>query len=235
MKKYAYTPINEVSINRILSHGAEGFVILSANRSAIYSENENCDLSEEYEYWLRKEMMQDDEQSQALFLKNRNKQADTDLMHDIQSRRYSYTPIFDGYHGTDAVVDDFEPSYIVYNHYRGGSLNKGNFEDLRDFAIDLCKKYKQDSVYIQAPNEAPIYVDCNGNQVNSSSTKNFKIDRDEMFYSTNKRDKSNPRKFTADIQCDESVNEARLYCYKDAPDFNTRVRRIQLGEIFVNK
>lgn len=43
--------IDEGGVNRILSHGKYGFIIISANRSEIYSDNPNNDLSDEYEEW----------------------------------------------------------------------------------------------------------------------------------------------------------------------------------------
>ena len=40
--------IDESGLNRIMSHGKYGFIIISANRSEIYSRNEDNDLTLEY-------------------------------------------------------------------------------------------------------------------------------------------------------------------------------------------
>ncbi len=39
--------------------------------------------------------------------------------------------------------------------------------------MDLCDKFKQDSVYVQGPDEAPVYLDKDGNQTSSKSTEDF--------------------------------------------------------------
>lgn len=234
--------IDEGGVNRILSHGKYGFIVISANRSEIYSDNPNNDLSDEYEEWCKIEKRDvEDNKNMNFWLQKRNKQADNDLLKDLKTSKFSYTPVYGGYHGTDDVTDSFEPSYIVYNHAKEDSSAYLNFNELYDFALTLCRKYNQDSVYVQAPNEAPIYVDCNGNKVSGQSSKNFKInDYTQMFYTTAKREKrsgkdyndsliTQPQRFTADIQFESMYRKASPSTYFD------RMKRYKLGEIFIDK
>ena len=193
-----YHRLTEANINSIMRHGKSGMVIISANRSEVFSQNEGSDLSKEYESWLSDTASKQTSENERKFLRLRNKKAEEGLKSDIKARGLSYTPVYGGYHGIDSVQDDLEPSYIVYAKDRNG--NDVEWPDLYDFAIEMCRKYKQESVYVQAPGDAPVYVDCDGNRVSSTSTKDFKFNRDdEMFYTTTKRDKTSPQRFTADI------------------------------------
>ena len=125
--------INEGGINRIMSHGENGFIVISANRSEVFSSNPECDLTDEY--------------------------------------------------------------------------------------VKYCK----------LNNEEPNYVGQNGEKQNSSSSKDFKINRDdEMFYTTTRRDKNDPQRFTADIQFENMYRSAGPSTY-----FN-RMKRMKTGEVFLD-
>lgn len=223
--------INEGGINRIMRHGENGFIVISANRSEVYSDNPECDLTNEFmDYCEANNIEPNDEKAQKTWLSQRNSNADNELKEILKSSKYGFTPVFGGYHGSDDVVDSFEPSYIVYNHVKGGGAGDHlDFNELRQFGIDLAKKFKQESVYVQGPNEAPNYLGQDGQKQNSSSGKNFKINRDnEMFYTTSKRDKTNPQRFTADIQFESMYRGAGPSTY-----FN-RMKRVKTGEVFLD-
>ena len=152
--------INEGGINRIMSHGENGFIVISANRSEVFSSNPECDLTDEYvKYCKLNNEEPEDENVQKDWLAQRNNNADKELKDILKASKYGFTPVYGGYHGGDDVVDSFEPSYIVYNHVKGGGAGDHlNFDELRQFGIDLAKKFKQESVYIQGPDEEPNYV-----------------------------------------------------------------------------
>ena len=153
--------VNEGGLNRIMAHGKYGFIIISANRSEIYSSNKDLDLTPEYMEWCNKEHVDPSEKTKMDFwLRQRNKQAESQLLDDLKKSIYSFTPVYGGYHGTDNVADSFKPSFIVYCHSKDDSKNYLNWNNLYNFALKLCKKYKQDSVYIQAPDEASIENIC---------------------------------------------------------------------------
>lgn len=77
--------IDEGGVGRILSHGKNGFIIVSANRSNIYSTNKDCDLTQYYKQWCN-ENGQDytNKKTQVEWLKNRNKNADLELKKDLK-------------------------------------------------------------------------------------------------------------------------------------------------------
>lgn len=228
-RKYrvGYRLLEALNLGRIEKHGANGFVILSGNRSSVESSNENNDMTQEYMGWCRNNKLQPNEKSEFEFLKWRNAEADRKLLEEIRMKGYTYSLTYGGYHGSDNVSDSFEPSVVVYNHKKNGEASDWN--ELFEFAIKMCGMFKQDSVYIQAPGEAPNWYDANGNIVNARSSKNMKFNRDnEMFYTTTKRDKTNPQRFTADI-----VFEGRYYKPELSHEYVDRIRRAQYGEIFL--
>ena len=215
------------NLGKIQKHGQDGFVVISANRSNVTSSNPSNDLTKPYLNWCKKKQLKPTEKSEAEFLKTRNAKADDTLLKDIRSKGYTYSMTYGGYHGSDEIADSYEPSFVVYNHKKSGEVSDWN--ELFAFAISACKKFHQDSVYVQAPNEAPNYYDANGRVVNTKSSKNFKLNRgNEEFYTTTKREKSNPQRFTADI-----VFEGKYYKPALKHEYVDRMRRTQYGEIFL--
>jgi len=215
------------NLGKIQKHGQDGFVVISANRSNVTSSNPSNDLTNSYLNWCKKKQLKPTEKSEVEFLKTRNAKADDALLKDIRSKGYSYSMTYGGYHGSDEIADSYEPSFVVYNHKKSGEVSDWN--ELFAFAISACKKFHQDSVYVQAPNEAPNYYDANGHVVNTKSSKNFKLNRDnEEFYTTTKREKNNPQRFTADI-----VFEGKYYKPALKHEYVDRMRRTQYGEIFL--
>lgn len=78
--------LNETSINRILKHGENGMIIISANRSSIDSDNEQNSLKGDFEKWCDKEKVDyTDVDQQKFWLNERNKQAEADLKKNTES------------------------------------------------------------------------------------------------------------------------------------------------------
>lgn len=222
-------PLSESSLNQMMEHGKTGMIIISGNRSEIRSDNPKLDLYKQFERSLEKKGGLESIDSDALYdeeqdwLRRRNAHADKQLKQDINNAGFSYTPVYGGYHGQDSTVDSYEPSYVVYCYDRNGQQR--DFQELENLALKLCKKYSQESVYVQAPGKPPVYLDADGNQVNSSSSDNFKFNRNqEEFFTTTKRDKVDPQRFTADIQFES------LYIPLRPADYNEKQRRLKSGE-----
>ena len=201
-------------------------IVISANRSDIHSDNPNCDLTDKYEKWLADSGNEHSEETAKTWLRNRNKDAQAELVKNIKETGLSYTPVYGGYHGTDKVVDDFEPSFIVYTKDKSG--NDVPFNIVYQKALEWCGKFNQDSVYVQAPGDVPRYLDKDGKQTNSHSSKNFKYNREnEEYYTTTKRDKTKPQRFTADIRFES-------FFRKGVSSYTERMRRSQSGEFFLD-
>lgn len=239
--------IDETGVNRILQHGQRGFIIISANRNEIYSNIHDNDLTPLYEEWCEAHDREvEDKENLDLWLRNRNKIENTKLFERLKSSKYAYTPVYRGYNGQDGIIDDFEPSYIVYCHGKGNNGEFFDFNDLYEFGLELVKKFKQDSFYVSNPNEASIYVDGDGNKVNSKGNNNYEINRytEEHFTTKNRKKRTtndyhdnsgrgrigtSPNRFTADILFENLYHNGGPSCYGD------RVKRGHSGEIFINK
>lgn len=228
-RKWNVMPLSESSLNRMMDHGKTGMVIISANRSAIESSDPELDLTDEFEKYLEpyggpmgidSDAMYDEMQN---WLRKRNALADKNLKKDIHNAGFSYTPVYGGYHGEDDTVDSYEPSFVVYCYDRKG--NPVDFQDLEDFATQMCRKYKQESVYVQRPGQPPVYLNADGEQVNTTSSNNFKFNRDdEEFFTTAQRKKKNPQKFTGDIIFEN------MYINLRPASYNENLRRVSSGE-----
>lgn len=164
------------------------------------------------------------------------------LIEDIKAIGYSYLPTYGGYRNKEnGVMDDFEPSFIVFN-YKDNGLS-GNFEELRDFALSMCGKYKQHSVMIKYPNAAPTYENKDGIVVSKRSSEKYwknnpskeyftslqsreDIEKKEKQYTNKRTDKTNypiSKRFTYDI--DE--------CYVNPLPINILEEQRRKGEIMV--
>ena len=237
--KHNVMPLSEASLNRMMEHGKTGMIIISGNRSEIDSDNPENSLRKQFKSWCRKNGVDNpDKKVEAQWLKDRNAKADKHLKNDIMRAGWSFSPVYGGYKGNDGVTDNFEPSFVVYNYNRKGEQKEG-FDELKNFAIRMCKKYRQNSVYVQGPGEPPVYLDGNGNQVSTKSSLDFKFNREkEDYFTTTKRDKTDPQRFTGDISFDPDDEEKdvvfeNMYHALRPADYTERLRRDKQGEFIL--
>lgn len=222
-------PLSESSLNQMMDHGKTGMIIISSQVSQIEREDPKLDQTAKFQKSLENQGGVQLIDSDALYdfmqhwLKRRNKAADKQLRKDIQDAGFSYTPVFGGYKMKETGEESHEPSYVVYCYNRQGQ--QLDFQDLLRFGLKMCLKYSQESIYVQAPGEPPVYLDYNGNQINTSSSDNFKFNRDqEEYFTTTSRDKNSPQRFTADIVFEN------MYIPLRPGDYNERMRRDKQGE-----
>lgn len=164
----------------------------------------------------------------------RNTKANQSLIQDLKNSGFSYLPTYGGYKGTDGVTDEFEPSFVVFNYDENG--NPTQWDDLYRFSLDMCSKYEQDSVYIQAPGQAPEWQDEEGNKVNSRSSRDYiKNDLTQPYFTSLSspeeiaaHGKTQPvgRRFTSDIEFESKI-------YVNPLPSSITARRRRKGEIFV--
>lgn len=153
------------------------------------------------------------------------------LIADIKASGFSYLPTYGGYRGSDGVEDDYEPSFIVFNYDENGRPQ--DFNVLRKFAIDICGKYQQDSVLIKDPENPPIYVDNKGEKVNSTESDAYweNDPAKEYFTSMKPKDGTTDRRFTMDINFEESAKRNGVLLNPPPCTLNERMRR--KNEIFL--
>ncbi len=209
-------PITESSINRILNtHSKEGMAIISAIRSSKNDKSEK-------------------DRNETNRINNENTDA---LIKDIKASGFGYISVYGGYRGTDGVVDDYEPSFIITAFNRDG--DKQEINKLFKFAIEMCAKYDQNSILFKAPNEAPNYYNRNGVKINkSSSNKTITDDLTQEFFTslikTKNIDNENPersKRFTYDIQFEGK--SYGIYLNPGPATYGERVMRRGGGELLV--
>ena len=146
-------------------------------------------------------------------------------------------------------MDDFEPSFIVFNYTNDGK--ERDFEQLRQFALDICGKYEQHSVMIKYPDAAPTWEDKNGNMVSKRSSKKYwkndptkeyftslqskeDIERKEKQYSKNGETKYPiSKRFTYDISDNDIENDEVLECYVNPLPTNLLEEQRRSREIMI--
>lgn len=113
-----------------------------------------------------------------------NTQNTNRLIKDLQNSGYRYLPGYGGYRDTKMGEEsDFEPSFNVFNYNTNGEPQ--DFEKLKQFGIELAKKYDQSSVLVKAPNEVPMWFNGDGERVSKDETnKVFKNDAQQPYFTS---------------------------------------------------
>lgn len=129
--------INEMNLNRLLGkHTDNGYVMVSACR------NDNSE---------------DPVENRKMNNINTRK-----LKQDIYDSGFQYIPVQGGYHELNSDEESVEQSFIIVNYKRGSNVPVEDFNELKAIAIDLCEKYRQDSVLIVEPGKNPTYYKKDG-------------------------------------------------------------------------
>lgn len=122
-----------------------------------------------------------------------NKRNHESLRADIKKHGFSYANTYGGYKYPEGRVD-LEQSYLVFPFiYKNGEKIDVPFEELKDFALQMCGKYDQHSVLIKGEGDAiPVYLDRNGNKVNKRASNLYWLDnlKKEAFTSLKKGKRS---------------------------------------------
>lgn len=150
--------IKETNAKRFLErHTSNGYVIISACRG---SNDFNLDETNPQQFNKSKQI---------------NNQRTKELLNDIRKKEFTYTPCFGGFVENKELENEqdvYKKSFIIYPYKRDKSYN---FQELKDFAIEMCNKYNQNSVLIKAPTDKPKYYNKNGDikmELNGDATFN---------------------------------------------------------------
>ena len=135
-------PLSETNAKRLVDrHSKSGYAIISACRGGA-------------DFGLKPNNQQEKEKLATI-----NKERTRELLNLIKKTGFSYTPSYGGFienEGTPDAEEVFERSFIVYAEKKDGSVD---MQGLKKFAIDMCKKFNQDSVLVKEPDQAPRYYD----------------------------------------------------------------------------
>lgn len=92
-----------------------------------------------------------------------NDEKTNELLKKIRDAGYSYKRVDGGFienQGTEQQTDVNEATFLIYAHKRGGEA--ADFSELKEFALELCNEYNQDSVLVCPPGENPVYLNKAG-------------------------------------------------------------------------
>lgn len=140
---------NETSLNRLFNtHTANGYAMVSACRND----------------WIPYMDEKDEELKVELETKNRqmNNQKTNELKNDIYDSGFQYIPVKGGFIEQNSGVPKEEKSFLIVNFKRGSKVPEKNTNELKALAIDLCDKYRQDSVLVVEPGKNPTYYKKDG-------------------------------------------------------------------------
>lgn len=196
--------INENDIKRMIaSHSDSGYIVISPCRGGD-------------DFGINPKASQ----AEANQLAQINKERVREIIKDIKASGFSYTPTYGGFienKGTDKETTVYERSFIVYNKDREGKT--GDFRELYEFGLEMCKKYNQDSFLIQAPGEKPKYItqdgtvdmEFNGGKVFNDVSQTYFTD---LHKNTHKKGDINNRKPTRFSFTEAYVNP-KPQCYSE--------------------
>lgn len=207
--------INETNAKRLLQrHTEHGYIIISACRGKEY-----FDL----------DLTQPKNVNKINQINNKRTQ---ELLNDIKATGFSYTPCFGGFIenlGSDDEEQVYEKSFIVYPYKKDKTYN---FTELKDFAIEMCNKYDQNSVLIKAPTENPKYYKQSGVvDMEFNGDANFNDITQEYFTDLHKntsnkiKNGSKPTRFTF----------TESYIPRAPISYSERHTRFLKGEIFIGR
>ena len=150
----------------------------------------NLDLKE-MESLISKKWYIINKESEKKFLEERNKECDNDIYSYLRSIKnpYNFTAIYGGYLEENGNIGENEPSFIVFNNInisKDDRFYNPGWNDLYERALNMCKEYKQDAVYIQAPGKNPVFVDKDGNRINTLKGYEF-LNVEDSFFSYNNK------------------------------------------------
>lgn len=164
-KRYLWARrIGEDGVRRILQHNKHGMIIVSAARGQVASACPGCDLSEAFRQWCdtnRKDSAS--QESQDEFLRLRNKDAEKLLRDNLKEAPYAYSNIFSEHLGGNSGEAAIEPSFIIYCHAKHDWEKGLDFSELQAFGLALCRKFCQESFFVQAPGKSMVSMDHDGN------------------------------------------------------------------------
>ena len=134
--------------------------------------------------------------------KETNEKNTKELIKDIKRSGFQHLPVYRGYRDRSKGEDsDFEPSFLIFNYNKKGETQ--DWEKLKKWGIELCKKYEQSSVLVKAPFEPPVWLDENGDKVSKKETNIvFKNDSNKPYYTSLK-------------SLEEIENEVKKYLWKN--------------------
>jgi len=208
-------PLTETNAKRLIErHITNGFAIVSACRGGADFGLDTNNL---------KEKMQ---------LSNINKIRTKEMINLIIEKGFSYTLSYGGFienQGEDNEENVYERSCIIYAEKKNGEVDS---QGMYMLALEICRKYNQDSVLVKMPNDNPQYITQDGN-VDMVFNGDIAFNDLAQIYFTdlhkNTQSKITPNSKATRFSFMKSYIAPKPQCYSES-----HIRNIK-GEIFLKK
>ena len=191
--KRPLVPLNESDIAKLLDrHETEGYIIVSACRDTTHLLHV-AEVKKEYDVVteLRKAVESGDETkvnelgNAEITLKNITNKVNNERSKELRSlvndAGFTYKQIYGGFHEKDTDDFQYEQSLMIFP--RGKNEEIYTFEELDAFALEMCRKYDQDSYLRVTPGGVGEYVNKEGEVTDIFQNGKTYNDYTKMFFS----------------------------------------------------
>ena len=151
----------------------------------------------------------------------------------LKNSNYSYIPVFGGFienKGSENEQHVYEKSFLILNYNKEGE--ELPFQDLKNFALEICSEYNQDFVLLKSPNGQPQYI-TRGGDVDMEFSGDIKINDLTQEYFTSFVKTRNVDKDNQDKRKQSRLTFEGVYINPPPETYFERHARYLSGEIFL--
>lgn len=207
--------INETNAKRLIDrHSNNGFIAISP-----------CRGYEEFG-------IDENSPNKNQLLSQANKPRIQDMINRIKNSGFSYTPVFGGFienKGEENEEVVYERSFIIYPYDKQGNLR--DFNELKEFGLELTNIYNQDSFLVKAPNESPCYIKKDGS-IDFEPGNNIVFNDFAQQYFTDLHKNTSPNSKSSKPT---RFTYLETYINPKPCSYNESYKRYFMGEVFIGK
>jgi hypothetical protein len=162
-----------------------------------------------------------------------NNQLTKELFLKLKNSNYSYIPVFGGFienKGSENEQHVYEKSFLILNYNKEGE--ELPFQDLKNFALEICSEYNQDSVLLKSPNGQPQTITKDGD-LDMEFSGDIKINDLTQEYFTSFVKTRNVDKDNQDKRKQSRLTFEGVYINPPPETYSERHARYLSGEIFL--
>jgi hypothetical protein len=162
-----------------------------------------------------------------------NNQLTKELFLKLKNSNYSYIPVFGGFienKGSENEQHVYEKSFLILNYNKEGE--ELPFQDLKNFALEICSEYNQDSVLLKSPNGQPQTITKDGD-LDMEFSGDIKINDLTQEYFTSFVKTRNVDKDNQDKRKQSRLTFEGVYINPPPETYFERHARYLSGEIFL--
>ena len=164
-----------------------------------------------------------------------NNQLTKELFLKLKNNPYSYIPVFGGFienKGSENEQHVYEKSFLILNYNKKGE--ELPFQDLKNFALEICSEYNQESVVLKSPDGNPKTLTRNG-EVDIEFSGDIKINDLTQEYFTSFVKTRNVDKDNQDKRKQSRLTFEGVYINPPPASYPERYARYLSGEIFIKQ